>query len=82
MKLLIVSDIHGNWPALETVLDAESGADRILCLATLEAVSPPLAWTWSAWQYTEAAFATTRAKDFLSVCHVCFSLNPHLHSIE
>jgi putative phosphoesterase len=29
MKLLILSDIHGNWPALEAVLQAERGWDSI-----------------------------------------------------
>lgn len=29
MKLLILSDIHGNWPALESVLQAEADADTI-----------------------------------------------------
>jgi Calcineurin-like phosphoesterase superfamily domain len=40
MKLLIVSDIHGNWAALETVLNAESDADRILCLGDLVGYGP------------------------------------------
>jgi putative phosphoesterase len=29
MKLLILSDIHGNWPALEAVIRAEPGPDAI-----------------------------------------------------
>jgi predicted phosphodiesterase len=29
MKLLILSDIHGNWPALEAVLRAESDFDAV-----------------------------------------------------
>jgi len=29
MKLLIVSDIHGNWPALEAVLQAEPNCDAV-----------------------------------------------------
>jgi putative phosphoesterase len=29
MKLLILSDIHGNWPALQTVLQAEAGFDAV-----------------------------------------------------
>jgi putative phosphoesterase len=29
MKLLIVSDLHGNWPALEAVLRAEPGFDAV-----------------------------------------------------
>jgi putative phosphoesterase len=29
MKLLILSDIHGNWPALETVLHAEPDCDAV-----------------------------------------------------
>ncbi|MGA9778319.1 MAG: metallophosphoesterase family protein [Verrucomicrobiia bacterium] len=35
MKVLIVSDIHGNWPALRTVLEAEPKFDQILCLGDL-----------------------------------------------
>src|SRR5271165_1733149 len=35
MKLLILSDIHGNWAALQSVLDAESDSDKILCLGDL-----------------------------------------------
>jgi predicted phosphodiesterase len=40
MKLLIVSDIHGNWPALRTVLETEPDADRILCLGDLVNFGP------------------------------------------
>jgi putative phosphoesterase len=29
MKLLILSDVHGNWPALEAVLRAEGGWDAV-----------------------------------------------------
>lgn len=29
MKLLILSDIHGNWPALEAVLQAEADFDAV-----------------------------------------------------
>ena len=29
MKLLILSDIHANWPALEAVLNAEADYDTI-----------------------------------------------------
>ena len=32
MKLLIVSDIHGNRAALQAVLSAEGDCDKILCL--------------------------------------------------
>jgi putative phosphoesterase len=35
MKLLIVSDIHGNWAALQAVLSAEGDCDKILCLGDL-----------------------------------------------
>jgi len=35
MKLLILSDIHSNWAALQSVLDAESDSDKILCLGDL-----------------------------------------------
>jgi putative phosphoesterase len=40
MKLLIVSDIHGNWPALQAVLRAEPDADQILCLGDLVNYGP------------------------------------------
>jgi len=32
MRVLVLSDIHGNLDALEAVLTAESGVDRVLCL--------------------------------------------------
>lgn len=35
MKILLISDIHGNWPALQAVLAAEPDADQILCLGDL-----------------------------------------------
>ncbi len=35
MKLLIVSDVHGNWPALQAVPAAEGNTDQILCLGGL-----------------------------------------------
>jgi putative phosphoesterase len=40
MKLLIISDIHGNWPALRAVLAAETSIDEILCLGDLVAYGP------------------------------------------
>jgi putative phosphoesterase len=40
MKLLIVSDIHGNWPALQAVLAAEADVDQILCLGDLVNYGP------------------------------------------
>jgi putative phosphoesterase len=40
MKLLILSDIHANWPALCAVLNAESDADQILCLGDLVDYGP------------------------------------------
>jgi putative phosphoesterase len=40
MKLLIISDIHGNWAALDAVLKAETNADRILCLGDLVDYGP------------------------------------------
>lgn len=40
MKLLILSDIHGNWPALQAVLHAEPDADEILCLGDLVNYGP------------------------------------------
>ncbi len=40
MKLLILSDIHANWPALEAVLAAESGVDHIICAGDLVNYGP------------------------------------------
>lgn len=40
MKILILSDIHGNWPALEAVLRRERNADQILCLGDLVNYGP------------------------------------------
>jgi protein phosphatase len=40
MKTLIVSDIHGNWAALQAVLTAEPDADQILCLGDLVNYGP------------------------------------------
>ena len=40
MKILILSDIHGNWPALQAVLAAEPDADEILCLGDLVNYGP------------------------------------------
>jgi len=36
MKILVLSDIHGNGPALQAVLAAEPDAGRILCLGDLD----------------------------------------------
>lgn len=40
MKLLILSDIHANWPALQAVLAAEPDADSFLCLGDLVNYGP------------------------------------------
>jgi predicted phosphodiesterase len=40
MKILIISDIHGNWPALSAVLEAEPKFDQILCLGDLVNYGP------------------------------------------
>jgi len=40
MKMLIISDIHANWPALRAVLEAEADADQILCLGDLVNFGP------------------------------------------
>lgn len=40
MKLLIISDIHANWPALCAVVEAERDADEILCLGDLVDYGP------------------------------------------
>lgn len=40
MKVLIVSDIHGNWPALAAVLEAEPKFDEVVCLGDLVNYGP------------------------------------------
>jgi predicted phosphodiesterase/NTP pyrophosphatase (non-canonical NTP hydrolase) len=40
MKILLVSDIHGNWPALQAVLAAEPDVDQVLCLGDLVNYGP------------------------------------------
>jgi predicted phosphodiesterase len=40
MKVLIVSDIHANWTALQTILAAEHDYDNILCLGDLVDYGP------------------------------------------
>jgi putative phosphoesterase len=40
MTVLIVSDIHGNWPALQAVLAAAPGVERILFLGDLVNYGP------------------------------------------
>ncbi|HEX4144843.1 MAG TPA: metallophosphoesterase family protein [Pirellulales bacterium] len=39
-KLLIVSDLHGNWPALEAVLAAEPDFDEIACCGDIVDYGP------------------------------------------
>jgi len=40
MKALILSDIHGNWPALRAVLEAESDIRQFICLGDLVNYGP------------------------------------------
>jgi len=40
MKILLISDVHGNWSALQAVLAAEPDADQILCLGDLVNYGP------------------------------------------
>ena len=40
MKLLIVSDLHGNWPAMQEVLRAEPRVDGVVCLGDLVNYGP------------------------------------------
>lgn len=40
MKYLILSDIHGNWPALQAVLEAEPGVEGFICLGDLVNYGP------------------------------------------
>jgi putative phosphoesterase len=58
MKLLIISDIHGNWAALQAVLDAESDANKIICLGDLVGYGPePVACVnWALQQQSRCIF--------------------------
>ena len=40
MRILLISDIHGNWAALQAVLAAEPDVDQILCLGDLVSYGP------------------------------------------
>ena len=40
MKILLISDVHGNWAALQAVLAAEPKVDQILCLGDLVNYGP------------------------------------------
>jgi predicted phosphodiesterase len=40
MKLLILSDIHANWPALQAVIAAEPNVDGVICLGDLVNYGP------------------------------------------
>ena len=40
MRLGLISDVHGNLPALEAVLDALAGVDRLLCAGDLVGYGP------------------------------------------
>ena len=40
MKLLIVSDIHANWVALQAILAAEPDCENVLCLGDLVDYGP------------------------------------------
>ena len=40
MILVAISDIHGNWPALEAVIRAENHVDGIICLGDLVNYGP------------------------------------------
>jgi hypothetical protein len=61
MKLPIVSDIHGNWPALRAVMEAEPDADRTLCLGDLVNYGPQptecVAWAQPRPGTPQAAYA-------------------------
>ncbi|SDF31229.1 protein phosphatase [Thermus arciformis] len=50
MRYLVLSDIHGNWPALETVLRAAPPFDRVLFLGDAVGYYPDgdrvLDWLW------------------------------------
>lgn len=40
MKALVISDVHGNFPALSAVANAEPNVDRVICLGDLVNYGP------------------------------------------
>jgi predicted phosphodiesterase/NTP pyrophosphatase (non-canonical NTP hydrolase) len=40
MKILLISDVHGNWPGLQAVLAAQPQVNQILCLGDLVNYGP------------------------------------------
>jgi predicted phosphodiesterase len=40
MKILVLSDLHANWPALRAVLEAAADVDAIICLGDLVNYGP------------------------------------------
>jgi Calcineurin-like phosphoesterase len=73
MKCLILSDIHGNWPALQAVLAAEPAADQILCLGDLVNYGP---------QCDAALFVTSGESAFTSIeMEFLKDIRQHVHKI-
>jgi predicted phosphodiesterase len=56
MKILILSDVHGNWAALQSVLAAEADFDKILCLGDLVDYGPEPA-ACVAWAMEERGYS-------------------------
>ena len=58
MKLLIVSNIHANWAALQTILAAEPDCENVLCLGDLVDYGPqPVeCLAWAAAQFQEGGW--------------------------
>ena len=40
MKMLIISDIHGNLPALQAVLKSAGKVDKVICLGDMAGYFP------------------------------------------
>ncbi|MGO8681481.1 MAG: metallophosphoesterase family protein [Limisphaerales bacterium] len=47
MNVLALSDVHGNWLALQAVLQAEPDAEQIICLGDLVNYGPQPAECWN-----------------------------------
>ena len=67
MKLLILSDIHGNWPALEAVLEAKARGTMSPSAVTSWITAPTLPTVYTGSPNTpSSAFAATTTTPWLS----------------
>ena len=60
MRILVISDIHGNWAALKAVLAAEPNTEQILCLGDLVNYGPQPA-ECVAWAKTTTSISETNS---------------------